>query len=311
MFAVGNTDSYTGYGPDSDFLSDTAELFYTNFLNGTTDHQTFLNTFTSGGYYSADLPGTNLTVIGINTIVFSPLIPGDNDSAVQTELAWLDSTLASAEAAGKKVWLLMHIPPGPDIATTAAKDLDASGHVTTATMMWQPGYQTSFMQTLSNHPGVISLTLAAHTHMDEYRILPTSDVLEITPGISPVFGNNPAFKVFSFTNDTFKPTDYSSLNYDIAAMPEQFNSYYTFSAAYYMQGLLNDSLTQLYPELVTYNAKQALYRGYYFSGHNYSIPITNTEDPITDTNWPVFWSGIGNMDQQDLIDSVNSYPVTD
>ena len=52
MFAVGNSDSYTGLGPDSSFLSDTAELYYTEFVNGTVDHQTFLNTFTSGGYYS-------------------------------------------------------------------------------------------------------------------------------------------------------------------------------------------------------------------------------------------------------------------
>lgn len=42
---------------------------------------------------------------------------------------------------------------------------------------------------------------------------------------------------------------------------------------------LNDSLLQLYPELATENAKQQLYRGHYFSGHNYSIPIGNTFNP--------------------------------
>ena len=82
MFAVGNSDSYTGLGPDSSFLSNTAELYYTNFLNGTVDHQTFLNTFTSGGYYSAEPPGTNLMVIGLNTFEFSPYF-GDTNCRVR------------------------------------------------------------------------------------------------------------------------------------------------------------------------------------------------------------------------------------
>jgi hypothetical protein len=108
MFAVGNIDSYTGYGPDSTFLSNTAETFYMQFVSGTVNHQTFLNTFTSGGYYSAQPLGSNLMVIGLNTNVMANGVPGDNDSAVAAELSWLGSTLASAQAAGQKVWLLIN-----------------------------------------------------------------------------------------------------------------------------------------------------------------------------------------------------------
>jgi ABC-type uncharacterized transport system auxiliary subunit len=56
----------------------------------------------------------------------------------------------------------------------------------------------------------------------------------------------------------------------------------------------------LFPALVTDNAKQAIYRGDYFSGHNSPAYITNT-------NWPVYWCGIRNMEQQELIDCVNAY----
>ncbi len=310
MFALGNADSYTGLGPDSSFLSDTAELFYTEFLNGTVDHQTFLTTFTSGGYYSAEPAGTNLMVIGLNTFEFSPpdpLLP-DASSAVAAELAWFDATLASAQAGGKKVWLLMHVPPGAVISQTA-QDADSNGHVTPAatTMMWNQDYQARFLAILLKYPGLITQTLAAHTHMDEYRIMSPDSVLDITPGITPYFGNDPAFKVFTCSYDTFTATDYTSLNYDLATSPAQFNSYYTFSTAYSMQGRLNDSLAQLYPALATNNAQQALYRGHYFSGHNYTVPVPNTLDPITDATWPVYWSGIGHMDEQGFIDSVNSY----
>ena len=300
MFAVGNDDSYEDHGPDSTFLSNTAEYFYTNFLNGTVDHQAFLNTFKKGGYYSAEPPGTNLLVIELNTVPLSPSYPvGDTSNAVAAELAWFDLTLAQAKAAGKKVWLLIHIPPGADTYSTA-QSLDNNGHIAGAVMMWNQDYQTSFLRILSKYPGIIALTLAGHTHMDEYRMMSSSDVLEITPAISPRSGNDPAFRVLTFSRDTLQPTDYRTLNYDLATNPEQFNSYYAFSTAYDMQGLLGDSLAQLFPALVTDNTKQILYRGYYYSGNN-------SLNPITDSNWPVYWCGIGKMGQQDFIDCVNSY----
>ena len=306
MFVVGNADSYIGALPEPDFLSNTAELYYTNFLNGIADHQTFLNTFTTGGYYSANMPGTNLMVIGLNTVMFNYDFGDALKSAADAELAWFDSQLAQAQAAGKKVWLLMHIPPGADKYSTA-QNVDANGHITSAVMMWNQDYQKHFLDILSGYPGLITQMFTAHTHMDEYRIVSRGLPAVTTPGIAPYFGNNPAFKIFTISGDTFKATDYTSLNYDLAANPEQFNIYYTFSTAYLLHGFLNDSLWQLYPELATDNAKQQLYREHYFSGHNYTIPVTGTFNPITDKTWPVYRCGIGHMDEQGLIDCVNSH----
>jgi hypothetical protein len=178
--------------------------------------------------------------------------------------------------------------------------VDANGHIASAAMMWKPAYQLRFMQILSNYPGVISMTLGAHTHVDEYRLMSPTDVLEVTPSISPYFGNNPAFKVFTFSPDTYKPTGYSSMNYDLATMPGQFNNYYSFSAAYAMQGSLDLSLAQLFPSLAMTSRKQTLYRGNYYSGNNSMNPITNA-------NWPVYWCGIGKMVQQEMLDCVNLY----
>jgi sphingomyelin phosphodiesterase acid-like 3 len=310
MFALGNADSYTGLGPDSTFLSSTAELYYTQLLNGTVDHQAFVDTFKGGGYYSVEPAGTNLMVIGLNTFEFSPPNPYMSDAsvAVAAQLAWLDSTLASARAKGKKVWLLMHVPPGADKYSTA-QAADGNGHITSATttMMWNQGYQANFLQILSKYPGLVTQTFGAHTHMDEYRIMSPGNVLDITPGIAPYFGDNPAFKVFTFSRDTLMATDYTSLNYDLATMPPRFNDYYTFSTAYYVPGFLNDSLARLFPLLLTDRAKQELYRGSYFSGHNYTVPVGNTFNPITDRTWPIYWCGIGKMGEQELIDCVNSY----
>ena len=312
MFVVGNSDSYTGLGPDSTFLSDNAELYYTNMLNSTVDHQTFLNSFNGGGYYSAEPAGKNLMVIGLNTNPFAvlpPQVPINNESAVAAELAWLDTTLSIAQASGKKVWLLMHIPPGADTVTSAA-NYSANGSLTTATapMMWMPAYQENFLTILAKYPGLITLTLAAHTHRDEFRIMSSTDALDITPSISPCFGNNPAFKVFTFNQITFTPTDYRSLNYDLATLPAGFNSYYTFSEAYSMQGSLDAFFAKLYPALVAKPATQALYSVQYNSGNNSINPATSASwNPVTVADWPVFACGAGVVSQTDFIACVNSY----
>lgn len=311
FFALGNGDSYTGYGPDSSFLSRTADLFYTGLLNGIGDHQAFLTSYTAGGYYTVEPAGTNLVVIGLNTIIFSPLVastPGANDGAVAAQLDWLDARLAAATVAGKKVWLLMHAPPGADLGTTAKPaNIDADGHIASATMMWVPQYQTRFLQILANYPGLVSLSLAGHTHMDEYRVLTSSDTLEITPAIAPYFGNNPAFKTFTISGKTLKPTDCSAFNYDLAAAALQFSAYYRFSAAYGLNGNLDASLVRLAPSLAAGSANQALYRGYYYSGHNAPSSVSDTlYNPITATNWPIYWNGIRHMDQQGLLDSINA-----
>lgn len=300
VFAVGNADSYSGVAPEAGFLANTAELYYTKFLKGLPDHQAFLDTFTKGGYYSADVPGTNLTVVSLNTLMLTGEDPSAADSDVTAQLAWLDTTLGSAGASGRRVWLLMHVPPGVAPSPTAGK-LDSQGDLASAVMMWKPEYQASFLQVLAEHPDVVAMTFAGHTHMDEFRLV-AGDVVHVSPGISPVFGNNPAYKVFEYSRMTLEAADYVALNYDLAAspLPGQFKAYYTFSSAYSMQGPLDAAMGQLYSELSTDSAKQSLFREYYYSGQT-------PANPITDANWPVYGCGIGNVDQDDLISCVNSY----
>ena len=305
LFAVGNCDSYTGYGPNSTFLANNAAQLYSTLLSGAADEHDFLTTFTAGGYYVAEPLGKSLMVISLNTMPLSPLVQANGDAsesdeaAVDAELAWFDSKLAAAQAASQNVWLLMHAPPGADEGTTAS-DITSTGHLAAATMMWEPNYQATFMQILQKYPGVIAMTLAGHTHMDEYRIVLPNTLLEITPAISPVFTNNPAYKIFSIDQHTFAPTDFRSIKCDLSTKPAQFSNYYTFSTAYSISGSLPVFLTGLLPQLVTNSQLQALYRSYYFSGNN-------SPSPLTDLKWPAYWAGIGIMWEQDVTNAVNSY----
>jgi hypothetical protein len=306
MFVLGNADSYDGLAPDSTYFANTAEIYYSNWLGTTADQQTFLSTYEAGGYYSAE-PITGVVVVALNTVALSTMVFENNDSQVQAELTWLDSTLASAKNSGKKVWLLMHVPPGAYLAQTAGQ-LDPNGQLSGATMQLKPDYQRNLLQTLLTYSDNITMMLGGHTHMDEFRNfyggspLSSNGTLMITPGITPYFDNNAAYRILTFLNGDFEPTNYRSVYYNLAAMPEEFSEYYTFSTSYFsilMSDLLNDALAQLYPMLNTNTTKQGLFRTYYYSGSEASTTITNA-------NWKVYWCAIANMTEQDLINCVNS-----
>ena len=300
MFALGNADTYLGYGPDSRFFADNAELFYAEFLKGTANRADFMTSFKAGGYYSAEPLGQNLVVMGLNTLVFSTQETTNSDDAVATELAWLDTQLAVAKATNKKAWLVMHVPPGAD-GGSSARSVDNNWHLSssTAAMMWKPAYQTSFLQILAKYPTTVTTMLAGHTHMDDFRIVTANQVLEISPGISPVFNNNPAYKVYNYSADTLEAINYRSVNFDLAKQPTQFKPYYAFAEAYGLTQPLNQSLRQLYVDLGTNLAYQAQYRAAYFSDHSALNSISNA-------SWPLYRCATGNLLQQDFINCVNS-----
>jgi hypothetical protein len=218
--------------------------------------------------------------------------------------------LAAAQSAGQKVWLIMHVPPGANTTGTAQKvgTFSSSTQITDdeAAMMWQPQYELEFMAILQKYPGLIAMGITGHTHMDEFRVLSTGDVLNGIPGISPVFGNNPAFKIFTIAQATEMPMDYQSINYNLAAAPApaEFNSLYTFSTAYGAapNTSLQTSSQQLYPQLTQAAPGTATFLNYYVSsGVAYSWNMANA------VNWPLYSCGFSQMDTQDYVDCVNSY----
>lgn len=310
IYAPGNIDTYSGgYGPTSAFLADIniQSAILNLFLNKA--NSTFATDFPSGGYYSVQPAGLNVVVIALNSNSFVDGSPTYTDATA--ELTWLDSQLESAQAAGKKAWILMHVPPGANsqnIAQVAAvpSDVDASD----ASMMWDSGLQSTFMSKLAKYSGVVTLILAGHTHMDEYRILPTGDVVEQLPGISPCFGNNPAYKILTVAQNTLTPTDYQSYNYNLAIVPPpaQFVPLYQFSSTYDVQGTLANSLQQLYPQFATNQSTVDTYTLLYGSGTESVNPFTFSPwNPINDVNWPIFACTISETGQSDYVQCVNKY----
>ncbi|MBW2325282.1 MAG: metallophosphoesterase, partial [Deltaproteobacteria bacterium] len=312
IFTLGNNDAYAGdyqLVPGGAFLADTADTFYNTFLLGGADRKNYFNTYPAGGYFVAEPPGAKVRFVCLSTIFFSRNRPDDGtgtaNNIAMAQLAWLEQVLGEADAAKKKVWIVMHIPPGADIFGTVHTYMDPNGQISDAVDFWKEAYQDRFLEICKRYADVIGPIFAGHTHMDEYRLVLDRDgeaykALIVTPGVSPQYGNNPAFKVIILRGENWEPLDYRSVNYDLDLASSDFSTYYVFSEAYSTEMPLEASLVDLFPTMVMDSPHQRAYARFYDSGHD-------AADIIDDVNWPAYWCGIGKMDKKEYIECVNAY----
>lgn len=168
-----------------------------------------------------EIPGVR--IIGLNTVFFSPRYRAADfeqgcsavdSAAAEQNLAWLAKNLAQAKAADKKVWLMSHIPPGIDGYATMMhyRGLSRDASVPSDELCrdaivpaWDPVWTSQFVHLAEEFQGTITASFAGHTHADDYRIYGGNGGLEgftlINPPVSPVYGQNPAFRVVTFLED--------------------------------------------------------------------------------------------------------------
>jgi len=312
VFVLGNNDSYAGdykIIPNGEFLGDTTMLFYNTFLLEKPSFSAFSATYQTGGYYKFEPSfASDLALVCLNTVMFSKHWTASKDekgqNAPEKQLDWLQETLISAQRADNKVWLLTHIPTGVSAYGTIENYMDKEGKVSDANMMWKSKYQTRFLEIINKYAENIVALFAGHTHMDEYRIIKSAEnkekeIVFITPAISPLFGNNPAFKIFSFSAKNFKLQDYQALTYHFTNSSQTFEPFYRFSNYFDLHSNLNQALVTLYKEMPLNDKLKTRYINNYYSGHNEG-------NNITPTNWPIYRCTIGYPDKEGFISCVNN-----
>lgn len=109
-----------------------------------------------GGWYSTSVPTLpGLRVCALNANYYAgtnPLIFNSSSAAAamgRTQLAWLNSTLAAAAAAGERVWILGHQPPSA----------------------WLPDRVEAYRAVLTPFRDVVAVELFGHDHVDEPQIV--------------------------------------------------------------------------------------------------------------------------------------------
>lgn len=305
FFVLGNNDSYAGdYSlvTGGRFLDDTAEPFYDLLLKEVADPAEFFTTYKEGGYYSALPRGEKVMFICLNTVLFSTHRPLADEGWEQLE--WLEQTLARAEAEGRIVWLLSHIPPGPDVYDTVSRYMDETGHISEVGLMWNREYLDRFLEITARYQNIIKISFGGHTHMEEYRMSFSNEIepdllMIINPAVTPLFGNNPAYRVFNMDADDWELLDYRTEAIALQNHAQDYETLYVFSQAYGSVTPLAVALSALYPELFSDRAKEDSFRRFYYAGHNEA-------SNIKDLNWPAYRCAVGNMNPDGYMDCVNS-----
>lgn len=218
------------------------------------------------GYYSAYplLPDTGLRLIALNTVMFTEdygtgfnwdkcedaLTLAEIETRIRTQLEWLASQLAQAEAAGEKVILAMHVPPGIDGYGGGHMWTDDRGLHDSAYTGDDPIFMAAdaagdhtiervFLALTARHAKTISAMLTAHTHLDDLRLLTSCEghaagIAYGVPGITTDHGNNPAMKVFGL-DDTFEPnraTTFYATEFTAPKFDWHDDTHYGFGATY-------------------------------------------------------------------------------
>jgi hypothetical protein len=203
------------------FLHETADLAR---KLATADDE-FTSSWEALGSYDVPHPGLRgVRIISLNTVFFSAKYHAAKfsencdlvDSTAATDLlTWLESRLSAAQQAHEKVWLMFHIPPGIDGYSTIVKYQALAKSATppspeklcaaAVVPMWQPQWTSQFEALLAKYEGTVIASLAGHTHTDDFRLINASGAspgfVLISPAVSPVYMQNPAFRVVTFAND--------------------------------------------------------------------------------------------------------------
>ncbi|MGI8772526.1 MAG: hypothetical protein ACR2JE_13960 [Acidobacteriaceae bacterium] len=174
----------------------------------------------------------NQDIIVLNTIFWSTSYKScapDTGDPGEAELEWLGWKLYTASLLHRGVTLVMHIPPGMDAYNSS------HGQCQDPVPFWQDKYQARFSALMSTYSNVVQLAFAGHIHMDDFRVTaadPSLLPLRITPSVSPIFRNNPAFSVMTYDLTTASVSDITTYLLALSSQPPSWSEEYQFLSAY-------------------------------------------------------------------------------
>jgi sphingomyelin phosphodiesterase acid-like 3 len=168
-------------------------------------------------------------------------------------MAWLGRQLQQAREAGQKVWVMGHIPPGIDPFSTVARFRNVCGGQAPVEFL----SSNKLSDLMVEYADVVRLGIFGHTHMDEMRLLTSTQTgsqstdshsvaVKVVSSISPVDGNNP-----SFTIARINPNSALLENYDVVAASNQsgiattWNEEYDFAKTYHETEFSSSTLKKL------------------------------------------------------------------
>ncbi len=224
-----------------------------------------------GSYSLSPVAFPGVKIISLNSVLFSekyePQGFKNSCEEIQTAapsqaFAWLEQTVAAAQQANQKVWLMFHIPPGIDGYGSVHNH--QGGCRTNTVPMWEPQWTVKVDSLLTQYAETVAASFAGHTHTDDFRVISDGSTSRafvlVNPPISPVYDQNPAFRVFDVVgNEVADQTTYYLTNLGSASDKQhgRWKKEYTFSHEWKTKRLDPTSLGAIYDQIATDTAARA------------------------------------------------------
>jgi len=302
---VGNDDSYCGnymVEPNGDFLKMLGEV-WEPLVNKGVKNKSFEDDFSKGGYCLLDFPGTDdYKLIILNTIFFSSNyqnLCGDSlDDPGADELVWLERTLKKCRDDNDKVWISYHIPPGIDIYGTINGKGDCEQKIFPT---WKKKYNDEFLKIMTDHDDIIKSGFAGHFHRDDFRIFyengsPVS-YIHLTPSISPIYQNNPAYQVLEYDKSKFELINYKTYYLNDITGSADWTFEYDFQNTYRQSSISANTLNTISKLIFSDSTYRKSYIELYTSRDRKAFP----KDYI---NWKYNWCGFRNLTVEDFAECI-------
>lgn len=197
---LGNNDTLVGdyqLQPNGKALRDIATL-WAPLIHSAKNHDAFLRYFPKAGYYEVTPTAMpDISIFALDSVIFSPKSRGKNvDAASTQELDWLQSRLSAAKASHHKVFLAMHIPMSIDVYFTSHFRLF------TFFYLWRTEVVKAYQALITENASIIAGIFSGHIHSTWFQWWDLGEdrtmALAGTGSISPVFGNQPSFNVYTY-----------------------------------------------------------------------------------------------------------------
>lgn len=230
VMTVGNNDTYSKnyYSePGGAFFHDAGSL-WSSLLLDSASRQHMQKQFSAAGYYAIDLPRhPQIRLIVLNSVLFSKKVRDVTvEVAARLEWNWLHQELQRAKDNHQQVLLTLHIPP------TLNLDLMQRINLFDAHQFFRNDDLQRFQQELSEYYPQIAGIITGHLHYEWQQWFSVGNrrrlLIISVPSISPVFGNDPSFKVFHYTPAVAKVDSVYTYTYPLKMSTEWRESYLVY-----------------------------------------------------------------------------------
>lgn len=314
FLSLGNTDSGCGdYGlaPDGPYLQATREEVRALAGSGRVAAD-FEASYLAGGYFAAAHPTQpDTTLLVLNDVLWSTeyreSCGTDGPEAGTAMMDWLAAQLAAAEAAGRKVWLLSHIPSGIDAYTTLktlrrsggadGEDAAARCRAAIVPMLVEP-FAGRLAALRARYAATVTASFSGHDHHDDYRLLrdasgAVAGVEKVAPAISPIFGQNPGFHLFTYDRASGALADVATRYLDdlgeaADGARAEWRQEYVFTTAYGQPAFTPAAVEAMWRGLMSDSAEAAAFRRFYTVSHG----------ELSTQELPAYACAIGHADRE-------------